>query len=604
MLSKLFIFPFCFLVWSFLAPQLVFGQSSIDFQNLIASKEYELNELNKKIKDIEEKSKLISLDLLKTSSELEKLDRELVYYENEIEKINLFRQRSLLEIEIHKSKKKELSLIQNAASKITYKNWRSSNILQKTSIFFVTELYDPKRYEKYNDTYFSNVDLSITDVSRNILFLDEQISRTAEGINDFNKIKKDLVAKKAEIQQSLYLLSNERNSYRKEYLSISDNINKLKSDITFLSNEQKKAIEREIMMLANANPSNNQVSLQPGEFYFKGQGRDLYQGHGVGMSQFGAHGAALNGYSYDQILKFYYQGVEISDLHHTQNIMVDGYGYMDIEDYVSGQGEVPAYACGTQDQIDEWRIYADVQGWEHNDPRRKKYVIDDTSTIWDCWPEEAIKAQVVAFRTYALNYVSRKGSICTSAACQVYKNNKNSAWAAEETKGKVITYSGELIEALYSSDNNQGYGTANNDTVFTNFHGDGTPYPYLRSVNDSTFATKTFYSNWKYNTRKYTFESIFQMLSYIAYAPNSDIDRYDSFVRNNTKSLINGSISINSISLELDPSKRVKKVFIQFDNGSIKSISGYWFKYMWNVWSFYTGSYDYIYSQTFALAYE
>ena len=34
-------------------------------------------------------------------------------------------------------------------------------------------------------------------------------------------------------------------------------------------------------------------------------------GHGVGMSQYGAQGMATNGYTYDQILKHYYTGIEI-----------------------------------------------------------------------------------------------------------------------------------------------------------------------------------------------------------------------------------------------------------------------------------------------------
>jgi len=37
-------------------------------------------------------------------------------------------------------------------------------------------------------------------------------------------------------------------------------------------------------------------------------------GHGVGMSQYGADGMAKNGYTYDQILKHYYQGVEIANM--------------------------------------------------------------------------------------------------------------------------------------------------------------------------------------------------------------------------------------------------------------------------------------------------
>ena len=34
-------------------------------------------------------------------------------------------------------------------------------------------------------------------------------------------------------------------------------------------------------------------------------------GHGVGMSQYGAQGMALAGYNYLEIIKHYYQGVEI-----------------------------------------------------------------------------------------------------------------------------------------------------------------------------------------------------------------------------------------------------------------------------------------------------
>lgn len=37
-------------------------------------------------------------------------------------------------------------------------------------------------------------------------------------------------------------------------------------------------------------------------------------GHGVGLSQYGANGMAFSGYTYDQILKFYYDGVEIKTL--------------------------------------------------------------------------------------------------------------------------------------------------------------------------------------------------------------------------------------------------------------------------------------------------
>ena len=37
-------------------------------------------------------------------------------------------------------------------------------------------------------------------------------------------------------------------------------------------------------------------------------------GHGVGMSQYGALGMALDGYSYEEILKYYYTGVTIDNI--------------------------------------------------------------------------------------------------------------------------------------------------------------------------------------------------------------------------------------------------------------------------------------------------
>ena len=38
-------------------------------------------------------------------------------------------------------------------------------------------------------------------------------------------------------------------------------------------------------------------------------------GHGVGMSQYGAHGMAKNGYDYKEILAHYYQGTTIKNLY-------------------------------------------------------------------------------------------------------------------------------------------------------------------------------------------------------------------------------------------------------------------------------------------------
>src|SRR3989304_2156930 len=72
---------------------------------------------------------------------------------------------------------------------------------------------------------------------------------------------------------------------------------------------------------------------------------------------------------------------------------------------------------------------------------------------------EALKAQAVAARTYAyknLKQFDMEGyDLCASARCQVYSGLKTendfASKAVEQTKGEIITYRGEPINALYSS---------------------------------------------------------------------------------------------------------------------------------------------------------
>ena len=72
---------------------------------------------------------------------------------------------------------------------------------------------------------------------------------------------------------------------------------------------------------------------------------------------------------------------------------------------------------------------------------------------------EALKAQAVAARTYALRNLgefSREGyDICSTPRCQVYKGMAIEHYltdrAIAETAGQVLLYSGDLVDALYSS---------------------------------------------------------------------------------------------------------------------------------------------------------
>ena len=113
------------------------------------------------------------------------------------------------------------------------------------------------------------------------------------------------------------------------------------------------------------------------------------------------------------------------------------------------------------------------------------------------WPEEALKAQAVAARTYALNTLSRSRAgaastygfdICASVECQVYSGADvlgslgGARWlqAVRDTAGQTILYGGEPILARYHS--TSGGATFDNAQVFV-----GEPnHPYLRGVASTT----------------------------------------------------------------------------------------------------------------------
>jgi len=96
---------------------------------------------------------------------------------------------------------------------------------------------------------------------------------------------------------------------------------------------------------------------------------------------------------------------------------------------------------------------------------------------------EALKAQAVAARTYALRnrgqFAAKGYDICATAACQVYKGRSTedplSDRAVEETRGIAATYRGMPIDALYTS--TCGGHTEDGENIF-----EGESLPYLRGV--------------------------------------------------------------------------------------------------------------------------
>lgn len=142
----------------------------------------------------------------------------------------------------------------------------------------------------------------------------------------------------------------------------------------------------------------------------------------VGLNQFGAKGRAEAGQNYQQILSSYYNSNLTSGYNQSVNIHITGtndYGQSfdtnwNIEDYLKHIYEIPA-----------------------------------------SWPQEALKAQAIAARSYALAYTNNGGSsICPDQHCQEVKQELNSQpWidAVNATAGQVLTSNNQPIKAWFSS---------------------------------------------------------------------------------------------------------------------------------------------------------
>lgn len=100
------------------------------------------------------------------------------------------------------------------------------------------------------------------------------------------------------------------------------------------------------------------------------------------------------------------------------------------------------------------------------------------------WHPEALKAQAVAARTYAIKRLGAEGDydICDSPACQAYggiaTESASTRLAVEETAGVIAVYDGRPIDAVYSA-NMGGHTTAAEDVW-------GNSVPYLKAVPSPT----------------------------------------------------------------------------------------------------------------------
>jgi stage II sporulation protein D len=252
-------------------------------------------------------------------------------------------------------------------------------------------------------------------------------------------------------------------------------------------------------------------------------------GHGVGLSQCGALGYGKHGWNYGQILRHYYQGTQITTVPETRVrvLIADGRSSLSVVSkspfkVKDGSGKTYPLAAGTVDLTTALKVKVEagkparaLPGPLTFSPGRSMLTLDKPYRgqlvikvsgghlrainslpleqyvyavvpieIGSSGPAEALKAQAVAARTYALATKRSGGDfdLYPDIRSQSYGGasveHPETNAAVNATAGKVVTYKGKLITAYYSA--SSGGRTASIQDVFLG----SPPVPYLVSVSD------------------------------------------------------------------------------------------------------------------------
>ena len=276
----------------------------------------------------------------------------------------------------------------------------------------------------------------------------------------------------------------------------------------------------------------------PSSFLVSGRG----WGHGVGLSQWGAYGFAQHGSTYDQILGHYYRGTELGKIpgpNQIRVLLVGGATRVElssqspfaVEDATGESYDLPAGAValtnGLRIKVDPDKPAKQLAGplvfkagaapVAVNGKRYRgslevavvsgRYRVVNVlgldayllgvvpSEVPSAWPAEALKAQAVAARSYALATRKPSGPFDAYAdtRSQVYggleAERPETTAAVQATSTQVVLYEGKVATTYFFS--SSGGRTASIEDAWPGSQ----PVPYLVSVADP-YDTASPYHSW------------------------------------------------------------------------------------------------------------
>jgi stage II sporulation protein D len=269
-------------------------------------------------------------------------------------------------------------------------------------------------------------------------------------------------------------------------------------------------------------------------------------GHGLGMSQYGAYGQALDGRGYRKIVHHYYRDTELGQASGRVRVLLQasvgsstfgganrvgshrikpGRNYIvrrsggsivvktprgkrvarssGVLRVTGPEGLVTVAGKGSYRDAIEYRPGLSGGVTAVNRVELENYIkgvvpLESPAS----WPIEALKAQAVAARSYALgtgggpifdHYDTTASQVYGGYSAEQARTNR----AVAKTRGEVLRHRGKVIVAYFHS--TSGGHTEDNENIFTG----STPLPYIRGVRDPWDKTSP-YHRWRvsYSARR------------------------------------------------------------------------------------------------------
>jgi peptidoglycan hydrolase-like amidase/predicted nucleic acid-binding Zn-ribbon protein len=413
----------------------VYSDEISDLENQLQDTQDEIEEKESLLSDIQDKINSISSSNYSVSQKIALINDEISALQEIIDEKDAEIESKLKEID---DKQTDLANKKVSLDEISSELYMESRY--GVSHFFLSNSY----WDDFVENLFVKKNL-ISFLLDEIEKVNSEFTNLADSKEALENEKEELDAEKAELDDSYKLLADEKaklqNELQQQYSNqalVTRSINGLKTEMSDL--------QYQLLVVRQGGTNVNPSSVPSGGDYwgslegFKASAPSGYFGvfsigaytNRNGLSQWGAKARAENGQSYTEILNDYYPSADLGNFN-TDNISVT-VKFCDKD----SSGNTVCDRC-----INE---------------RKVTYTFDEylyrLGEMPESWNINALKAQAIAARTYALNDTNYGSNAVRGDECgQAIASEKTGAWktAVDSTNGVVLKKSGSVFSSQYSA---------------------------------------------------------------------------------------------------------------------------------------------------------